>query len=56
MFRTFTKYLKRYTDVFFDMLNLYAWVAELVDATDLKPVEQNARVGSIPIPGTIVVC
>ncbi len=30
----------------------WAWVAELVDARDLKSLEAWLRVGSIPTPGT----
>ena len=31
-----------------------AWVAEVVDARDLKSLGTQCRVGSIPIPGTNV--
>ena len=30
----------------------YAWVAELVDARDLKSLVTSGRAGSIPAPGT----
>ncbi len=31
----------------------YAWVAELVDAKDLKSFEGFLRTGSTPVPGTL---
>jgi hypothetical protein len=34
------------------ILKLVAWVAELVDARDLKSLGACPRAGSIPAPGT----
>ena len=50
MFRIFTRYLRRYESVFFDMLE-NARVMELVDMTDLKSVEQKCSCGFDSHPG-----